>query len=124
MSEKDVVLAFWQAMERNDFHAVGEWLSDDFELYWPQSGELIQGRENFGALNSAYPAEGLWRFTINSLVHEREQVVTDVSVTDGTRQDRAITFHTVRDGKICRQTEYWPDPFQAPEWRKQWVVQK
>lgn len=124
MNEKNVVLAFWQAMESNDFYAAGEWLSDDFELYWPQSGELIQGRESFGALNSAYPAEGLWRFTINSLVHEREQVVTDVSVTDGTRQDRAITFHTVRDGKICRQTEYWPDPFEAPEWRKQWVVHK
>ncbi len=85
---------------------------------------LFRAGKALGALNSAYPAEGLWRFTINSLVHEREQVVTDVSVTDGTRQDRALTFHTVRDGKICRQTEYWPDPFEAPEWRKQWVVQK
>jgi hypothetical protein len=27
----------------------------------------------------------------------------------------------VREGKILRQVEYWPDPFEAAAWRSQWV---
>jgi len=26
-----------------------------------------------------------------------------------------------RDGKIVRETRYYADPFDAPEWRAQWV---
>ncbi|MEF1184202.1 nuclear transport factor 2 family protein, partial [Vibrio sinaloensis] len=120
MDSKAVVLAYWAAMETNDFTAASEWLSEhEFECYWPQSNELIKGRENFAALNSAYPSEGLWHFTLNTIVVEGNQVVTDVSVTDGSRIDRAITFHTVVDGKIVKQTEFWPDNYPAPEWRSQ-----
>ena len=42
-------------------------------------------------------------------------------VTDGVQTARAITFSELRDGRIVRQTEYWPDPFEAAEWRAQWV---
>lgn len=122
MDSKAVVLAYWAAMETNDFTAASEWLCEhEFECCWPQSNELIKGRENFAALNSAYPSEGLWHFTLNTIVVEGNQVVTDVSVTDGSRIDRAITFHTVVDGKIVKQTEFWPDNYPAPEWRSQWV---
>ena len=34
---------------------------------------------------------------------------------------RAITFSGLRHGRIVRQTEYWPDPFEAAEWRARWV---
>jgi len=33
----------------------------------------------------------------------------------------AITFSTIHNGKILYQTEYWPDPFDAPDWRARWV---
>ncbi len=51
MNSKDVVLSFWNAMKTNDFAKACEWLSLDFEGFWPQSGELILGRENFVAIN-------------------------------------------------------------------------
>tara|TARA_Y100001960_G_scaffold312316_1_gene373870 strand:- start:274 stop:648 length:375 start_codon:yes stop_codon:yes gene_type:complete len=121
MDAKQVVLSYWHAMESNDFSAASLWLSEDFECHWPQSDELIRGRKNFVALNSAYPTEGRWRFTINSIVAEGERVVTDVSVTDGSRMDRAITFHTVSENLISKQTEYWPENYPAPAWREQWV---
>lgn len=121
MDAKQVVLSFWKAMESNDFCAASLWLSEDFECYWPQSSELIKGRANFAALNSAYPSEGRWHFTLNSIVVEGDQVVTDVSVTDGSRTDRAITFHTVCQDLICKQTEFWPESYCAPKWREQWV---
>lgn len=123
MDPREIIEQFWQRMESNDFYAVSELLHDDFVLDWPQSGERIRGRENFAALNTAYPAEGKWHFTINHFLVEGDSVVTDVSVTDGKLHDRVITFSTVRDGKIWKQVEFWPEPFEAPAWRAQWVMQ-
>ncbi len=121
MEAKEVVLAFWQAMKSNDFAKASEWLSVDFEGFWPQSRELIVGRENFTAINSYYPANGVWRFDIHSVVGDGTTVVTDVSITDGVQKARAITFHTVENGLICKQKEFWPEPMPAPDWRPQWV---
>ncbi|MEZ8206930.1 nuclear transport factor 2 family protein [Vibrio splendidus] len=121
MTPKQVVLGFWDAMRSNDFAKASEWLAADFEGYWPQSSELTVGRDNFTAINSEYPANGVWEFTLNSIVCEGDTVVTDVSVTDSVLNDRVITFHTVVDGLIQKQTEFWPDPFEAPVWRSQWV---
>lgn len=121
MNPKQVLETFWEKMESNDFYAVAELLHDEFTLEWHQSGELIRGRENFAKINTAYPANGEWRFNINSIVAEGDVVVTDVSVTDGVVKDRVITFSTVRDGKIWKQIEFWPEQFAAPEWRARWV---
>lgn len=121
MTEKDIVLNFWKIMASNDFYAAAELLSPDCEIVWPLTKEVIRGRTNFAQLNSAYPAEGEWTFTIERIVGEGEQVVTDVIVSDGVRSDRAITFHTVRDGLICKQVEYWPEEYPAADWRAKWV---
>ncbi len=121
MNPKQLLEQFWQTMESNDFYAVAQLLHDDFILEWVQSGERIRGRENFAKLNTAYPTQGTWHFTINSIVADGDEVVTDVSVTDGTLNDRVITFSTIRDGKIWKQVEFWPEPFSAPEWRAEWV---
>ena len=59
--------------------------------------------------------------TVHRLIAEGDEVVSEVTVTDGVLTARAITFSTVRDGRIIRQTEYWPDPFEAAAWRAQWV---
>jgi len=58
---------------------------------------------------------------VQRLIAEGDEVVSEVTVTDGVLTARAITFSTVRDGRIIRQTEYWPDPFEAAAWRAQWV---
>lgn len=118
---KETVQAFWHAMQSNDFRAAGELLADEFVLEWPQSGERIRGRDNFALVNEHYPTVGRWAFTVHRLVAEEKTVVTDVTVTDGVTSGRAVTFSTVRDGKIVHQVEYWPDPFDAPEWRSAWV---
>lgn len=121
MDNKALLENFWEVMRTNDFYAAAELFHDEFILEWPQSGERIRERENFAALNTAFPAEGKWRFTINQIIAEGEVVVTDVTVSDGKRTDRAITFSTIKDGKIWKQVEFWPEPFDAPEWRRQWV---
>ena len=121
MNNKQIVENFWLTMATNDFYAAAGLLHDDYVLEWPQSGERIRGRDNFAAINTNYPAEGKWRFTINQIVEEGDMVVTDVTATDGKMIGRAITFSTIRDGKIWKQIEFWPDPFEAPIWRAQWA---
>jgi limonene-1,2-epoxide hydrolase len=121
MNNKQILEAFWKTMETNYFHAASQLLHDDYTLEWPQSGERILGRENFAAINTNYPAEGKWHFEINHILAERDMVVTDVSVTDREVIGRAITFSTIRDEKIWKQIEFWPDPFEAPEWRAKWI---
>ena len=121
MTEKDIVLNFWNVMASNDFYAAAECLSPDCEVIWPLTKEVIRGRKNFAELNSAYPAEGKWTFAIERIVGEGDQVVTDVIVSDGVRSDRVITFHSIRDGLIFKQVEYWPEDYAAADWRTQWV---
>ena len=121
MNNKQIVENFWLTMATNDFYAAAQLLHDDYILEWLQSGERIRGRDNFAAINTNYPAEGKWRFTIHQIVAEGDVVVTDVTATDGKMIGRAITFSTIRDGKIWKQVEFWPDPFEAPTWRAQWV---
>lgn len=118
---KEIIAGFWVVMQTNDFKAAGEFLHDDYILEWPQSGERIRGRANFVAINENYPAHGRWEFSIHSIVAEGDQAVSDVDITDGTIQARVITFSTIRDGKIWRQTEFWPDPFEPGAWRARWV---
>ena len=121
MTPREVVERFWQVMGTNDFAAASEMLTTDYVGIWPQSRELIRGRKNFAAINSAYPARGPWRFAINRLVAEGAEVVSDVAVTDGDMVATVISFHTVRGERIARQVEYWPDPYDPPAWRARWV---
>src|SRR5215207_9563851 len=88
MNNKQIIQNFWDMMATNDFYAVARLLHNDYVLEWPQSGERIRGRENFASINTFYPAEGAWRFTINSLIDDGDMVASDVSVTDGKRNDR------------------------------------
>jgi ketosteroid isomerase-like protein len=118
---RSAIKRFWETMGTNDFRAVGELLHDDFVLAWPQTHERFRGRENFAAVNAHYPVAGRWHFTINRLVAGEEGGVSDVTVTDGVRVDRAISFFELRDGRIWRLTEYWPEDGDAPEWRSRWA---
>lgn len=121
MKPQDVVLAFWQCMHSNDFLAASDWLADEFECFLPQSGETIRGGWNYAMVNIHFPSFGPWSFEIESLLADGERVVSDVKITDGIQEARLVTFSTVRDERIVRQVEYWPERFVAAEWRKEWT---
>jgi ketosteroid isomerase-like protein len=111
----EVVREFWRLMATNEFDAVGAMLSPVFVLEWPQSKERIRGAERFAQMNADYPAHGRWSFTLNRLVGGLSEAVSDVTVTDGVRTARAISFFEVSDGKITRLVEFWPEPYEPPE---------
>lgn len=120
-SATELVKEFWETMQTNDFRAAGKLLSDDYVAEWPQSNERIRGRDNFAAINEEYPAHGHWNFVINTIVGNETEAVSDVSFTDGVQSARVISFTTIKDGKICKQVEFWPENYPAPENRKHLV---
>jgi limonene-1,2-epoxide hydrolase len=122
-TSRQIVQQFWAAMQTNDFRAAAKLLDDSYLLEWPQSGERVRGPANFVAVNEHYPAAGRWQFTVHRLIADGSEVASDVTVTDGVMVSRAITFSTIRAGRIVRQVEYWPDPFEAAAWRAEWVEQ-
>lgn len=83
-------------------------------LEYPQSGERFRGRDTWVAINEEYPAAGRWHFTVDRIVAGEQGVVSDVSA-------RSVSFFELRDGRIRRRVEYWPDPFEAPAWRARLV---
>ncbi len=121
MNPAEIVQEFYRRMNTNDFSAAAQMLSDDYVLEWPQSRERIRGRDNFAAMNKEYPANGPWRFTINRIVANETEAVSDVSITDGVQKARAITFSTVQDGKITKQVEFWPENYAPAENRRHLV---
>ena len=96
----------------NDFNTVKGVLSDEFVMEWPQSRERIRGADNFADMNNEYPTTSRWTFRINRLVAHANEVVTQVSLTDGTQSAEPVSFFTIESGKITKLVEYWPDPFE------------
>lgn len=118
---RQVVEQLWQMFDAGDF-AVGALLHDDFVCDWPQSGERIRGRDNFIAVNAQYPRRV--RIEIQRVVAEGDSVITEIEARDASDPalvDHAVSFFDLRDGKIVRLREFWPDPFEAPAWRSAWV---
>ena len=99
-------------MASNDFNSVKDVLSDDFVMEWPQSKERIRGADNFVQLNSDYPTKDKWTFRINRLLAQGNEVVTQVSLTDGEQSAEPVSFFTIEQGKITKLMKYWPDPFE------------
>jgi ketosteroid isomerase-like protein len=114
-----LVSEFWQRLGRFDFAGAGELLHDDYVCDWPQSNERIRGRENFVALNSNYP--GRWSAEIKRVIFERDQVASEVTLTWEDQTVTVVSFFEIRDGKIYREVDYWPEAYAAPDWRAQWV---
>ncbi|MCG8339556.1 MAG: nuclear transport factor 2 family protein [Proteobacteria bacterium] len=117
----DIVKEYWNRMQSNDFAYAAEMFSDQVVIDWPQSHERITGKANFIAINTEYPANGRWEFTLEEIVCDGNKVVTVVLITDSVVQAKAITFSTIENGLIIQQTEYWPEDYPAPENRKHLV---
>jgi hypothetical protein len=93
---------------------------EDFAVEFPQSGERLD-RDGLRKLQETFPGGKapeiqLLRVTGSGDVWFAESVI---HYPDGT------VYHGVlraefRDGKIWRETRYYAEPFEVPEWRASW----
>jgi hypothetical protein len=101
--------------------------SEDMVQEWPQSGERIRGLRNVVAVNENYEgATGAApKLTLRRIVPPGEAWIAEGTIDygDGTPVSVVSIFEVGPDGKISRETDYFGNPFEAPEWRRQWVEQ-
>jgi ketosteroid isomerase-like protein len=124
MDERDarhVAEAVWKALQAGDWDAAGGYLGEDFVQEWPQSGERIVGRDNAVAINQHFPG-GLPRVRFRRTLAGGDLAVLEVELTyaDGSRY-LGVSILELQDGKVVKETDYFAQPFQAPQWRAQWV---
>jgi len=120
-TNRQLVVEFWGRIGRFDFAGAGELLHDDYVCEWPQSNERIRGRANFVALNGNYP--GRWAAEIKRVIVDGDQAASEVMLTYENQTVIVASFYEIRNGKILREVDYWPEPYAAPEWRAPWVEQ-
>ena len=97
---------------------------EDYVMEMPQSGERFRGRENMRAIqrargNQANPPRYLQLRRV--LVKEGLWVVEAVIDYGDGRVFDVVLILELRDGKMWRDRWYFAEPFEAPEWRAQWV---
>jgi hypothetical protein len=109
-----------EALNTRDLDLFHAQFHEDSVMEYPQSGERIVGGENRRAVYGAFP--GLPQVTPREVRASGDLVVVEANLDygDGTPWQAVFLFE-LRDGKIARETAYWPQPFEAAEWRAQWV---
>ena len=124
MEERDagqVAEAVWKALQAGDWDTAAGHLHDDFVQEWPQSGERIVGRDNAIAINQNFPG-GLPTMRFRRTLTGGDLAVLELELTyaDGSRY-LGVSVIELREGKVAKETDYFAQPFQAPQWRAQWV---
>lgn len=109
----------WRAIQDGDLEPYEEILAEDCIQEWPQSGEMIRGRDNIVAINRNYP--GFPNLKVRELRGSEDLWVGEAELDYHGRRVMYCSIWEVRDGKIVRQTDYFGDPFDPPQWRAQWV---
>lgn len=143
MSNRQRIERFWEAIGSGDIDAIEACLHPEVVARYPQSGEVIRGRDNYMALFSQYPG-GLPKTEPTRLVGDQKTTVIPssrpfgtpvVTVTGGdelyvgesitTYPDGGVFYvvsiYKMRDRLIAEDTSYFGAPFDPPEWRARYV---
>ena len=96
---------------------------EDYAMEMPQSGECIRGRENMRAFQEAFAS-----ISTPPVIRIRRVLVRDgLWVVEGVNDYgeggvyNVVLIVELKDGKWWRDTRYYAEPFEVPEWRARWV---
>ena len=111
----------WRKAGAGDWDGARALMHDEYVQEWPQSGERIEGPDDAIAVNKNFPG-GLPAMRFRRSVSSGDLSVLEVELeySDGSVY-QGVSIMELRDGKVARQTDYFAQPFQAPQWRAQWV---
>lgn len=118
----ELVDRYLTALRGQDTKTVSELFAEDVEIEWPQSGEHFRGKERCLSIFGSYPGGSPKLVGVRRIRAADDLAVAEASMDypDGKRYETVVIVE-VRDGKIVHETDYFAEPFPAPEWRMQWV---
>lgn len=117
-----VLNAHWEASAAGDADAEHAIYDENAICDYPQSGERIITRGNLQALRSHHPGKPSG-FNVKRITGKGDLWITEYTITYKEQVAFTVSIMEFRDGKVVHETQYFAEPFDAPEWRKQWVQQ-
>ncbi len=121
METRHLAEQMWMSLEANDWDGLIALYGEGAELVWPQTGEVIRGKDNCLSVLTNYPG-GMPTGTLRRIQASGDLATVELTVNypDGSTWLQCTVLE-VRDGKIAKETDYWAPEMEAPEWRAQWV---
>jgi ketosteroid isomerase-like protein len=117
---REALNAHWLASAAGDLDAEHDIYDDDAICDYPQSGERIIGRVNLQALRGHHPDKPSG-FNVRRIQGEGDLWITEYSITYNGRMAYTVSIMEFCNGKVIHETQYFSDPFEAPDWRSRWV---
>jgi hypothetical protein len=109
----------WAASDIGDFEAEHSIYREDAVLEYPQSGERIVGRANIQTTRSLQPNRK--RFSVRRILGRGDLWITEYVLSYDGKPSYTVSVMEFLDRKVARETQYFSDPFEAAEWRRQWT---
>jgi hypothetical protein len=119
VSRSEAIRGLWAAIDERRWHDVHALLHADFAARLPQSGERFNAAQ-YVRVNREYPGD--WRVRVSSVIEGGDWVVTEVEVSFPDHVDRGVSLFRFEGDKVIELREYWPEPFDVPEWRAKWAA--
>jgi ketosteroid isomerase-like protein len=115
------IRATFTAFNERRFDDFAKAATEDIVESYPQSGELMQGRDNQREFHEAFPDPPT--FEVRSVRRSGDLAVAEVDehMADGSVWKDVFIFE-LRDGAVAKMTVYFAQPFAAPEWRRPYRV--
>jgi ketosteroid isomerase-like protein len=123
MGEQENKVTVERAVEllaKQEWDGLADTFTDDFVLTWPQSGEVVLGKQNCIEIFRNYPG-GSPTAELQQVRVAGDLAVAEAIFTYPDGKYHGVSIFELRDGKIARESDYFAQPFDAPEWRAQWV---
>jgi hypothetical protein len=121
-TNRDVLERLKAAFAAGRFGVVYDLAADDYVEEYPQSGEVIRGRETARAIDAAYPGGlpaviGGTGFTTCG-----DEVIVEAvwDYGEGGRY-HVLAICRVSGGQLAASRMYFAAPFPPADWRRQWV---
>lgn len=117
---KTIAEMWWKLNDERLFADAAALCSPECVIDWPLSDERFASADDWAAAMEHYP--GVWRCTVQTLIVDGDRSMTIAEVANASASFTAISIFRIRDGRIAELVEYWPEPYDAPSWRAEWVT--
>jgi ketosteroid isomerase-like protein len=117
---REALNAHWLASATGDLDREHDIYADNAICDYPQSGERIVGRANLQALRGHHPGKPSG-FQVRRIQGEGNLWITEYTITYQGQTAYTVSIMEFNGGKVVHETQYFSDPFDAPDWRSQWV---
>lgn len=110
---------YLNALQGGDLDAVEELYLADAVQEWPHSVERLVGRDNIMAVNRNYPR--MPAMNVRNVHAQGDLVTPEIELDYNGEKYFGASIFELKDDKVAHQTDYFPQPFETPQWRAQWL---